>query len=96
MTTTEAPTTTTTPLTGTLIIWAADDGSVEVQHHFGGTAPRIEVRKAGEDAPIQVIPTTRFWRAEQLEGIQTAKRLFAGEPVLALTDSDPAPPTAAA
>jgi hypothetical protein len=83
-------TTPTEQTAGTLNLWRADDGSVEVLHHFGGTEPCIEIRKAGEEQPVQVIKTTRFWRVEQREAIERAQRLANGEPLLALTDADPA------
>jgi hypothetical protein len=75
----------TIPMTGTLSLWTSDDGQVEVIHHFGGTEPRIEIRKAGAEQPVHAIKTTRFWPAEQREAIDLAQRFANGEPIPALT-----------
>jgi len=79
---------TTAPQIGSMTLWSSPDGSVAVEHYFGGTTPRIEIRKAGEAVPVRVIPTTRFWRVEQREAIDEAQQLAGDAPSLALTDRD--------
>ncbi len=78
---------TATTAAGTLTLWTSDDARITVLHRFGGAEPRIEIHAAGQAQPVQVIKTTRFWRAEQTEAIATAQRLATGAPAPALVEA---------